>query len=141
MAAVNSCSRVTPIAEVAAQTACTTGQLCALKPTEIVTTEVITKVVGMSVDNILFAFDQSDPLPNFTDEMNALGDFLNKHPQAFVVLSGYTDSVGPEEYNIWLSRKRAENVADYLMRNYNIRSERIVRNWYGTAVSSPPKPG
>jgi len=133
MAAVNSCSRVTPIAEVAAQTACTTGQLCTLKPTEVVTTEVITKVVGMNVDNILFAFDDADPLANFKDESNALGDFLNKHPRAFTVLSGYTDSVGPEEYNIWLSRQRAENVANYLMKYYNIGSERIVKNWYGTA--------
>jgi len=133
MAAVNSCSRVTPIAEVAAQTACTTGQLCTLKPTEVTTTEVITKVVGMNVDNILFPFDSYDYLPNFKDELNALGDFLNKHPQAFTVLSGYTDNVGPEEYNIWLSRKRAESVADYLMKYYNIDSQRIVKNWYGTA--------
>ena len=133
MAAVNVCSRVTPIAEVAAQAACTTGQLCTLKPTEVVTTEVITTVVGMNVDNILYGFDKTDPLPNFKDELNALGDFLTKHPNAFTVLSGYADNFGPDEYNMWLSRQRAESVASFLMKNYNISSERIVRNWYGAA--------
>ena len=133
MAAVNVCSRVTPIAEVAAQTACTTGQLCVLKPTEVVTTEVITTVVGMNVDNILYGFDKTEPLPNFTGELNALGKFLQEHPNAFTVLSGYSDSIGPQEYNMWLSRQRAESVASFLMKNFNISSERIVRNWYGKA--------
>jgi OOP family OmpA-OmpF porin len=133
MAAVNVCSRVTPIVDVAAQTAWTTGQLVAFKPTQTATTETITKVVGMSVDDILFAFDQSVHLPQFTKELSVLGEFLRKYPKAYAVLSGYSDSVGPEEYNMWLSMKRVENVADYLMNNFNISSERIVRNWYGEA--------
>ena len=42
------------------------------------------------------------------EELNKLGDFLREHPKSYVVLSGYTDSVGSDEYNLRLARRRAE---------------------------------
>jgi OOP family OmpA-OmpF porin len=50
-----------------------------------------------------------------------------------VLLEGYTDSTGPEEYNLGLSLRRAESIANYLMDNYMISDDRIVVNYYGSA--------
>jgi OOP family OmpA-OmpF porin len=39
--------------------------------------------------------------------------------------------MGSEEYNLGLSLKRTDIVADYLVSNHNISSDRIVRLWFG----------
>jgi outer membrane protein OmpA-like peptidoglycan-associated protein len=46
--------------------------------------------------------------------LNKLGDFLRDHPNSYVVLSGYTDIKGSDEYNLWLARRRADNKTDGL---------------------------
>jgi OOP family OmpA-OmpF porin len=47
---------------------------------------------------------------------------------------GYTDNIGSEEYNLGLSRRRAESVADYLLKNYNLDDSQISILWYGKAA-------
>ena len=44
---------------------------------------------------------------------------------------GYTDDTGKAEYNVELSRRRAEAVADYLQKNYELGTDRVVANLYG----------
>jgi OOP family OmpA-OmpF porin len=44
---------------------------------------------------------------------------------------GYTDDTGKAEYNIELSRRRAEVAADYLQKTYELSSDRVVALWYG----------
>ena len=58
---------------------------------------------------------------------------MQKNPAAYVLLEGYTDSTGNEEYNLGLSLRRAESMASYLMDNYMITNDRIVVNYYGQA--------
>lgn len=40
--------------------------------------------------------------------------FLQQHPSATAIITGYTDSSGSEQYNLWLSERRAKSVAIYL---------------------------
>ncbi len=47
---------------------------------------------------------------------------------------GFTDGTGSEEYNLGLSRKRAESVADYLVGNFNLNESQISILWYGSAA-------
>ena len=42
---------------------------------------------------------------------------LKKHPNLRIKLRGHADETGPEDYNLDLSRKRAEAVRQYLVRN------------------------
>ncbi|MBW1742771.1 MAG: OmpA family protein [Deltaproteobacteria bacterium] len=56
-----------------------------------------------------------------------------KIPNAYAVMAGFTDSVGPEEYNLALSRKRVEHAAAYLSKNFSIAPDRLILNWYGEA--------
>ena len=84
-------------------------------------------------DNVLFDFDKSDIRPEFTTQLNRLGQLLRTHPELYVVLSGFTDSIGTEAYNIKLSQRRAESVRAYLERNFGISRDNMLLYWYGYA--------
>ena len=133
MAKANACSRVIPFSNFVENPEYTTGALYTVKATERIETISRSKVIGMKVRAILFDFDKATIKSDFADEIRALGEFMQEHPAAYVLLEGYTDSTGPEEYNLGLSLRRAESVANYLRDNYMISNDRIVVNYYGAA--------
>jgi len=53
--------------------------------------------------------------PGAMGELNELSDFLGRNPDSSVVIRGYTDSVGNEEYNQGLSDRRANSAKAYLV--------------------------
>jgi len=134
LASVNPSSRVITFDEVLSRPEYTIGALYIVRDKALVETELISKVVGVDLDNILFDFDKSDIRPEYDDELNALGKFLQDNPKAYVLIEGFTDTKGDVAYNMYLSRDRAENVKNYLMKNFNIDEDRLVVVWYGQAV-------
>jgi len=90
-----------------------------------------TEVVGVVADDMLFGFNSSDIRGEYNGKLAMLGDCLQKNPAAFVVAAGFTDSVGSEEYNLWLSERRASRVKDDLVNKFSIDMGRIVTQWYG----------
>jgi OOP family OmpA-OmpF porin len=133
MAKANACSRVIPFSRFVENSEYTTGALFTVKATERIVTVSETRIVGLKIDSIRFDFDKASVRTNYVDEIDALGSFLQQNPNAYVLLEGYTDTSGHEEYNIGLSLRRAESVSNYLMDNYMITSDRIVVNYYGPA--------
>ena len=83
------------------------------------------------VNNIQFDFNSSTIPSGFYKELNKLGDFLRENPKTYVVLSGYTDGAGSAEYNLRLSRRRAESVQAYLTEYSGVSIGRIITQWYG----------
>src|SRR5262245_66529194 len=57
--------------------------------------------------------------------------YANNNSSFLYVVAGHTDSVGSESYNYELSRRRAENVAGYLMTERKIDPVRIITVGYG----------
>ena len=133
MAKANACSRVIPFQKFVENPEYITGALYVVKATEKIVTISDQKVVGLKTDNILFAFDKADLEEPYLQELDEIGMFLQKQPEAFLSIEGYADEVGDPEYNMQLSRRRAESTANYLMQKYNIDSSRMVLNWYGSA--------
>ena len=133
MAKANTCSRVISFSNFVENPEYNTGALYTVKATERIETISETRIIGLQVDSVLFDFDKASVRTEFVDEVDALGAFLSKNQSAYVLLEGYTDSVGPEEYNLGLSLRRAESIANYLMDNYNVTDDRIVVNYYGEA--------
>jgi len=57
-------------------------------------------------------------------------DYLKDSPEINVRLSGHTDFIGSDDYNITLSRNRARSVADYFV-SKGIQSQRIISYGFG----------
>jgi OmpA-OmpF porin, OOP family len=131
VASINPCSRVVPFDYLLGRPEYMTGALYEIDVNTIETVKTIDYLSGFKVDNIEFDFNSSVVPPMFHGELNKLGDFLREHPKTYVVLSGYTDVKGSDEYNLWLARRRAESVQNYLTQNSGVSIGRIITQWYG----------
>ena len=133
MAKANACSRVIPIQAFINNPEYMTGALYTVKASAFVETTTESRIAGLKAQDGNFDFNKSDIRPEFQSELDEVGKFLQNHPDAYVMLVGYTDSIGSEEYNLGLSQRRASSAANYLTSNHNIDRDRIVVNYYGEA--------
>jgi outer membrane protein OmpA-like peptidoglycan-associated protein len=69
-------------------------------------------------------------LPVSYDALDSIAFYLHNHPALSVRLSGHTDDLGTEEYNLTLSAQRAESAAAYL-KSRGIAGRRITTAGYG----------
>lgn len=70
----------------------------------------------LTLGDMLFATGRADLEPDASNNLNKLVVFLNKYPERTVAIEGFTDSVGTQDYNQTLSRRRADSVKSYLER-------------------------
>jgi len=63
---------------------------------------------------LLFASDSATLQSAAQTNLTNLAEVLNKYDDTLILLEGHTDSSGSEEYNLTLSRSRAQSVANYL---------------------------
>jgi len=68
----------------------------------------------LTLGDVLFASGKADLLSGATGNLDKLAAFLNKYPDRTVVIEGYTDNMGSEQYNQGLSERRADSVKSYL---------------------------
>ena len=130
MAGVNACSRVIPFDDVYKKPVYGAGFLYVVKSTEDVVTTTETRIAGVKMPDIRFEFNKFDVLPEYQPDLNKLADFLKKNPRANVVMAGFTDNVGTEAYNLPLSKRRVESVANYLEQQ-GVGMDRMTLLWYG----------
>lgn len=78
--------------------------------------EVVTKNFAFSSD-VLFDFAKANLKPAATAALDAAHDEISKLGLASptVQVNGYTDRIGKEAYNLKLSQRRAESVANYIV--------------------------
>jgi outer membrane protein OmpA-like peptidoglycan-associated protein len=63
-------------------------------------------------------------------ELAKLAQILNKYPDTNILVEGHTDNTGSEEYNLELSRQRAQSVENYLA-SLNVNPTRFTIMGYG----------
>jgi len=63
---------------------------------------------------ILFDYDRADLKPVAQANLTKLATILNKYEDTNVLIEGHTDSDGAEDYNLQLSQRRAQSVANHL---------------------------
>jgi outer membrane protein OmpA-like peptidoglycan-associated protein len=63
---------------------------------------------------ILFAYNSADLASEARLNLTRLATILNKYDDTDILLEGHTDSDGAAEYNLGLSRRRAQSVSDFL---------------------------
>jgi len=78
----------------------------------------------------LFDFDKSGLKSDTKVNLDKLAAILQKYPDTNIVIAGHTDSTGDDNYNMDLSKKRANAVSDYLAIQ-NVNRNRVTVNWFG----------
>ena len=63
-------------------------------------------------------------------DLNEIVAFMNKHSEATILISGYADDNGSEQYNFRLSLERMDNVINYLKKK-GMKSSKIKKNFFG----------
>jgi len=84
-----------------------------------------------AVVEVYFDTDKADIKPKYTDDLNKLGEFLKDFPNSKGEISGHTDNVGTDKYNLKLSQRRADSVKGFIEKNFSIASDRITTKGYG----------
>jgi OOP family OmpA-OmpF porin len=68
------------------------------------------------LDDVLFDFDKSNVKPEAGAILDRLVVFLRENKDKKAALSGHTDSVGTDAYNVKLSERRVNSVKDYVVK-------------------------
>ncbi|MFP4524969.1 MAG: OmpA family protein [Bacteroidales bacterium] len=87
--------------------------------------------------NVFYELDSYELKNESRVELNKLYDLLNNNPEVDIEISGHTDSIGTNEYNITLSENRAKSVYKYLI-NKGIDENRL--NYKGYGETEPVAP-
>lgn len=84
--------------------------------------------------NITFNSDSYELRASFYPVLNSVGLVLSKYADTTLRITGHTDNTGTRQYNLTLSERRADSVADYLVTRDVARDRMFVQ---GLAFDSP----
>ncbi|MDG1279505.1 MAG: OmpA family protein [Algoriphagus sp.] len=96
--------------------------------------DFLIKAINDGYVNVYYAFDSDKPLAYSTSAANYVSNFLKKNPGVSVEVKGYADELGPEDYNMKLSERRAKAVYDLLISS-GVDPSRISYKGYGEDTS------
>ncbi len=88
----------------------------------------------IQLKHIYFEFDKYELMPRSYVELHKLLLILRENPGMHIQIVGHTDNIGKDNYNKYLSRKRAKSVVQFLMEN-GIPAGRL--RYYGEGESKP----
>lgn len=107
---------------------------CAHKPVADLLPEnySVSEVDGMKVklENVYFDFDRSDIRVDAAEVLARHKTLFSRFENWKIVVVGHTDNMGSEEYNYYLSKKRAVAVVDYLI-SKGLKKSQFKMEWYG----------
>ena len=81
-------------------------------------------------DGIQFALNSAELSETSKTNLTDLAETLKKYDDTNILIEGHTDITGTREYNMELSEKRAESVADYLQ-DLGVAGKRVTTEGYG----------
>ncbi|MGD9333163.1 MAG: OmpA family protein [Desulfobacterales bacterium] len=131
MAAVNECSRVVAFDQFYDNPVVGAGPLYVVDSKVEIETITEKQTVGAKARNVEFAFDQVDVLPGDHNNLKQVAEFLQNNPKSFAVLAGFSDNSGDPEYNLKLSRMRAQSVKNFILQQGRFDPDRVIDIWYG----------
>jgi outer membrane protein OmpA-like peptidoglycan-associated protein len=84
----------------------------------------------LTLGGISFATGQATLSESARRSIDKLAEFMRRHPNQKVVVEGFTDNVGSEDFNLELSQRRADAVRDRLAAN-GVSPHRVITEGYG----------
>ncbi len=86
--------------------------------------------VVLNENAVRFDFDKATLTSTAQQNLDKIITVFQQYPDTNIGVFGYTDSKGADQYNLTLSQKRAQSVADYLSA-HGVSSSRITTKGYG----------
>lgn len=93
--------------------------------------EILNTRGKLALYGIQFDFNQAVIKPESAQVLNELGSALKTQSALKLSIEGHTDNVGKPDYNMDLSRKRAESVKTYLVTKLGIDAARLTTQGFG----------
>ncbi|MBV5319640.1 MAG: OmpA family protein [Chlorobium phaeobacteroides] len=101
-------------------------------------TQAITSTGRVSLYGIYFDTNKSDIKPASSPALVEIAKLMKSQPALKLHVVGHTDNVGGYEFNMGLSKRRADAVVASLVRNHGIAPARLAAN--GVAYLAPVAP-
>jgi len=98
-----------------------------LAPIEVAVVDVNTTI---KLNNIFFDFDKAVLRAESFPELNRIVTMMKEKSTMQVEIAGHTDPIGTEEYNLGLSKRRANAVSNYLIKQ-GVEAARINTVFFG----------
>lgn len=95
--------------------------------------EGVTETVKTIELNVTFPTNSSVIGDRFDSEIRQVADFMRENPETSVEIAGHSDSRGDDDYNRFLSQRRADSVASRLTGPLGISADRVSAVGYGEA--------
>jgi outer membrane protein OmpA-like peptidoglycan-associated protein len=86
--------------------------------------------IVLTLGDVLFDTGRSQLKPGAERSIEQIASFLSEHPERNVQIEGFTDSQGPDEFNMELSQRRADAVAMAIIQR-GIDAQRVRAMGYG----------
>ncbi|MDT8406201.1 MAG: OmpA family protein [Methylococcales bacterium] len=83
--------------------------------------------------SVTFGFDSAQLTSAAQQSLNTVAQVLTQYPQSHMVVTGHTDDLGSEQYNLKLSQRRAASVAGYLIQT-GVAAVRIQQQGLGKSA-------
>jgi outer membrane protein OmpA-like peptidoglycan-associated protein len=84
--------------------------------------------------NVLFATNSAEINEASDQNLHDLVTILNKYPDTNIEIQGHTDNTGTDAYNQTLSEKRAQAVANHLIKDHNVAASRVSTKGFGESA-------
>jgi len=84
----------------------------------------------VNLPDVTFAVNSTDISPQMRNTLDGVAQSMINYPNSLIDVMGHTDSTGSEQYNLDLSRRRADAVANFLT-SRGVAGARIERIGYG----------
>lgn len=84
----------------------------------------------VNLPDVTFGVDSTTISPTMRQTLDGVAQSMINYPNSLIDVMGHTDSTGSEQYNLDLSRRRADSVANYLI-SRGVAAARVERIGYG----------
>lgn len=92
--------------------------------------EVVIEAIEFNAREIQFEINSATIMSSSFDELDAIVKIMKEYPNAEFTVYGYTDITGPDDFNLQLSKDRAQSVKDYLV-DKGINANRLESGGFG----------
>ncbi|WP_224490435.1 OmpA family protein [Robertkochia flava] len=79
---------------------------------------------------VQFQINKAELTPEGKSTLDKMAEVFVEYDDTNILVEGHTDSSGKDDYNMTLSKKRAETVTNYLI-GKGVDSSRLATKWYG----------